>query len=705
MMAPPGGRMGRPGMGPMGAGGPKPSLRKALGVLKNRNYLYLFLASAGGFIGMNMQMVARGILAWELTQSYTQSGLVILSFALPMLMFSLIGGAVADRVNKRNLQLVQQSLTGLLALITAFLVLTDTITIELLFIVGLVQGTFFAFGMPARTPLMAQVVGPERLMAAIALSVASMNATRLIGPAVAGVLIAIQGIEAAYFAQAAMYLVTVPLILLVPSRFGESIDEYESDGRGGWIVRRRLGVVADIKAGLSYVAGDRTIRRLVVLGFIMTLFGMPYVMLLPGFADRDLGLRREAVGYFMAITGIGALFGSLLVAAFTEFDRKPLLQLLNALAAGIGLVLLGVLTISFGIPGVIVALIILGFAFSAFQTLNNTMVVGASQPAYQGRVMSIYMLTFSAMPAMAVPLGIAADRLDGGASLLFIFLGVMITVLFVLSAVLAPRYTFGRHQDTPTWGRGPPGRPPPRDEPTAGQAVAIEVPTAAPLAEETLVEAGATRMRRRAMREYMTVGEIAPRRDYLDGVGGPRSNGTNGNSAKGASGHGANGSNANGGGPRDYGVGEANGGWTAAREYGLDVSETEPATEPATNAAVAAASPLPSASPVTPSPQRSRRPRTVVPFEVWTAPAAAVVPASLPPSAADREASLEVEPERGQPGTEPLPTAGGRYAPPTELVTVPRPTEARSNGARSVLLVTSIVASAATALGALFLRD
>ncbi len=480
------------GMRPMG--GPRPSLRKALGVLRDRNYRNLFLASAGGFVGMNMQMVARGVLAWELTHSYALTGLVSLSMALPIVMFSLIGGAVADRVNKRNLQLVQQTLTGVLALFTAFLVLTGAINLELLFIVGLIQGTFFAFGMPARMPLMAQVVGPERLMPAIALSAASMNATRLIGPAAAGVLIAIRGIEAAYFAQAAIYLLTVPFILLVPSRFGESIDEYESDGRGGGIMQRRAGVFADIKAGLAYVLGDSTIRRLMLLGFITTLFGMPYVLLLPGFVDRDLELPQQALGYLITLTGVGAIGGSLLVAAFTEFDRKPLLQLINALVAGAGLIALGVLSIAFGIPGVIIALLILGFAFSAFQTLNNTMVIGAANPAYRGRVMSIYMLTFSAMPIMAAPLGIAADRIEGGAPVLFIVLGVMITVLFVLSAILAPRYTFGRHDSGPqaapgtgTRGAGT------RDE----DAVEDPQVAAAPaFAEDELVEAAAARPRR-----------------------------------------------------------------------------------------------------------------------------------------------------------------------------------------------------------------
>jgi MFS family permease len=700
--------MGGPGMA---MGGPKPSLRKALGVLGDRNYLYLFLSSAGGFVGMNMQQVARGVLAWELTGSFALTGLVTLSFALPMLLFSLIGGAVADRVNKRNLQLVQQSLTGVLALVTAVLVLTDTITIELLFIVGLIQGTFFAFGMPARTPLMAQVVGPQNLMAAIALSTASMNATRLVGPAAAGILIGIWGIEAAYFAQAAMYLVTVPLILLVPSYLGESIEEYEEDGQGGWIVQRRQGMFSEIRAGLGYVARDATIRRLMVLGFITTLFGMPYVMLLPGFVDRDLGLPQSGLGYLMTVTGVGALFGSLLVASFTEYDRKPFLQLGNALAAGVGLLALGVLTISFGLPGVIVALLITGFAFSAFQTLNNTMVIGASNPAYQGRVMSIYMLTFSAMPIMAAPLGFAADVT--GAPVLFIFLGAMISVLFLLSAVINPRYTFGRHDDRPKWGpRGMPGAAgAARPSAPHAEAVAVPVATEAPPPQAVPAPrplAAAMPAAPRGRRDYMHDGSPHPRRNYMAAESPANGNGSNG--------AGGNGTNGNGAGergtpirvnrPRDYGVGEANGGWTSAREYGLEPGDAD--DEPtnghsATNGngntptgALASASPVRDASPVA-SPSAARPRREIPAFEVWTAPESPrpAAPVATPPEPADTPAP--------EPDSRPA-LSGGRYSPPTEWVDLPPRATNPTNGARNIV-VTGAVAAAASAIGALLLGD
>ncbi|MCZ7576940.1 MAG: MFS transporter [Dehalococcoidia bacterium] len=178
-------------------GGPprstKPSFRAALTVFEYRHYRYLWVSSAFSFTGMQMQQIARALLAWELTKSFGAVGAISLSFGLPMMLFSLIGGSLADRLDKRNLTLMTQVSTAILATFTAVLVATDTITIEMLFAIGLVQGTFFAFGMPARTPLMAEVVGPDNVMSAIAMSNAAMNATRLFGPAVAGVLVAIWG--------------------------------------------------------------------------------------------------------------------------------------------------------------------------------------------------------------------------------------------------------------------------------------------------------------------------------------------------------------------------------------------------------------------------------------------------------------------------------------------------------------------------------
>lgn len=422
-----------PRAGEVGGEGAPSGRLAALAVFANRDYRFLWASSACSFLGMQMQIVGRGLLAWELTRSFTAVGAISLSFGLPMLLFSLVGGAVADRVNKRNLSLTTQIVTVLLAVITALLVATDLMTIELLFLIGLVQGTLFAFNGPARSPLMAMVVGPRQLMSAIAMSNAAMNGTRIVGPAVAGALAA-AGLDLVFWAQAVVYLGAALTLAGVPAERGHPMPLPAGS--------RRPGMVRQIGDGLRYVAREPFLRQLMLLAFIPTLFGMPYVMLMPGFVQRDLGESGSAYGFLLTVSGVGALTGSLGVAMLSDYRRKPLLQFAVGLLAGGSLAALAVLAGICGYPGALAATAVIGFAFTVYQTLNNTMLMQASAPEYYGRVMSISMLTFSAMPLMAAPLGALADAV--GASTLFVVQGGLVAGSVLLVGLANPRTTFGR---------------------------------------------------------------------------------------------------------------------------------------------------------------------------------------------------------------------------------------------------------------------
>ncbi|GBD23324.1 hypothetical protein HRbin29_00985 [bacterium HR29] len=411
----------------------------AFSVFRNRDYRYLWVSSALSFLGMQMQQVGRGLLAWELTHSFTAVGAISLSFGLPMLLFSLVGGAIADRVNKRNLSLATQLVTVALAVLTAVLVATDLITIGYLFAVGLVQGTMFAFNGPARSPLMAMVVGPRQLMSAIAMSNAAMNGTRIVGPAVAGALAA-QGLDAVFWGQAAVYAGAALALTGVPASRGEPMPL----GPGV----RRPAVGRQIVDGVRYVAREPSLRQLMLLAFVPTLFGMPYVMLMPGFVQRDLGQSEAAYGFLLTVSGIGALAGSLTLALLADFRRKPLLQFVTGLASGVSLAALAAAAAAFGYPGALGTTVVIGFTFTVYQTLNNTMVMNTAAPEYYGRVMSIYMLTFSAMPLMAAPLGALADVV--GASALFVVQGCLVAGGVLAIGLANPRFTFG---DAPPSGR------------------------------------------------------------------------------------------------------------------------------------------------------------------------------------------------------------------------------------------------------------
>lgn len=434
--------------GPAGPGsGGKPSFRAALVVFQNRNYRYLWTSSLFSFTGMQMQQVARALLAWELTKSYGAVGLISLSFGLPMLFFSLIGGSLADRFEKRNLTMASQAATAFFAVATAAMLVTDTITIPWLFALGVGGGTAMALGMPARSPLMAQVVGPENVMSAMAMSNAAMNATRLFGPALAGVMVATWNLESVYFLQSALSVISAVILLAVPT------------GLGGLALVQRGSMFREIGNGLAYVARDSRLRQLNISMFAVSFFAMPYVMLLAGFVHEDLNKGDAEFGFLQSVSGVGALVGSLGVATLTQFDRKTLVQWVAGIIGGMGLVALAIFSRSFGYPGAIGATLVLGLALTAYQTLNSTLMMEAAKPEFYGRVMSINMLSFSAMPLMAFPLGKIADHV--GVTNMFIAQGAIVVGIMLVISLLNPGHTFGRApvSERPQFGPRPGGVP------------------------------------------------------------------------------------------------------------------------------------------------------------------------------------------------------------------------------------------------------
>ncbi len=409
-------------MGP-GGGGRRPSIRQAFVSLKLRNYRFLWFSQLAAFTGMQMQIVAQGLLAYQLTGSYASVGIVMLGSGIPQMFLSLVGGAVADRVNKRNLVIGVQFGTAMLALAIAVLTATDVITIPILFVAGVIQGTLFAFNLPARQALLAEIVPHDQLVNAVALNNVAMNSTRVAGPAVAGIMIAAWGVEAAFFAQAFMYLFVIGFLVRLPA----STSHLEGAAQRG-------SVFNEITIGLRYIWDSPTLRLLMVMAFVPTLLGMPYFTLLPGFAVDELGLEADSYGFMFTVTGIGAIVGSIAIATLTDFPRKGLLQIGAGAGFGISLVLLGILSVAFGYGGAIAALIVLGLCSTMYQTLNATMVMSEARPEFYGRVMSVYMLTFSVFPLMATPIGVVADAISASTTFLVLGGGIL---AFIAAITLA----------------------------------------------------------------------------------------------------------------------------------------------------------------------------------------------------------------------------------------------------------------------------
>ena len=415
--------------------------RQTFAALAYRDYRILWFSMVGSFTGMQMQQVARGWLAYQLSGNFTAVGVVMMAWGAPQLVFSLVGGAVADRMDKRRLLVTTQAAVGALALITAVLITVDAMTIPILFVLGLVQGTVFAFNMPARQALLPELVPRERLMNAVALNNAAMNATRIVAPAVAGVLMGLAGVDAVFYLQAAVMILVVVILTRLP-RGTSHIAGAE----------RRGSIAKEIGIGLRYIWTSSDLRLLMLMAFVPVVFGMPYISLLPGFAHDDLEVGEAAFGLLSTVAGIGGLAGALGIASQSGGARLPLMQALMGLGYGLSLIGLGLLSVPFGYPGALAALVVLGLCSMGYMTLNNTMIMGATKPEFHGRVMSVYMLTFSIFPLMSGPLGVLADQT--GAVRTFVFLGSTILLFIVAVIALRPRYVFGRSHIAAPAGAG-----------------------------------------------------------------------------------------------------------------------------------------------------------------------------------------------------------------------------------------------------------
>lgn len=384
----------------------------------------LWVGMLPGTMAMQMGMVTTGYVAYDITGSAAAVGLVSLGSGIPMLLFGLAGGVVADRFPKRNILLLTQTLIGIAAAINAALVIAGVIEIWHLILVSGLQGIGFAFNMPSRQAFIGQLVRRERLMNAVALNNAGMNFSRVVGPSIAGALIAVPFIGAGgvYAIMAAMYAYVVMSLFRIPQR-GEPAGT------------KRPSPLKALGDGFAYIRANGTIFTLLILAFAPVLLGMPYQQLMPVFAGDVFEVGSTGLGLLLTFNGLGALVGSLTIASMTAFRRKGLLQMALGIAFGLSL---AVFAFSQSYIIALVALVVIGFVSSGFQSLNSTLVMSNTEPAYHGRVMSVYMLTFSAMPLGVVPFGALADRY--GAPITIGIGGLVLAVVIALVGIFHPSY-------------------------------------------------------------------------------------------------------------------------------------------------------------------------------------------------------------------------------------------------------------------------
>ncbi|MFN8638865.1 MAG: MFS transporter [Dehalococcoidia bacterium] len=376
--------------------------------LADSNFRLLYLGNVAQFASMQMQLLVRGYLVFQLTGSFAALGTMALANAVPGLIFSPIGGVVADRAPKKTVIQIAQMYNVINAAVLAVLA-AGLFGLHLqfwhLFLSAFLQGGVNSVMMPARQSIISDLVPRDRLMNAIAINTSGQNLMQLIGPALGGFLIAWVSPAAVFALMGAMYGLAVTFTMRLPKHpvyaFTGGAHGPRGRARGG----RGAGAARDLLDGMKYVAKDPIIRLLMVVNFMIVLVAMPYTMLLPGFVKEVLGKGAFEQGIMVALSGVGALGGSLAVAASPETGRGRLML-------GWGL-LLGVALTGFAISTnfwiTLPIMLLIGAGQAGRMSIGQVLVQSYSQDEFRGRVQSVWFMQFSLVQFGTFFVGVLAE--------------------------------------------------------------------------------------------------------------------------------------------------------------------------------------------------------------------------------------------------------------------------------------------------------
>jgi len=332
-------------------------------------------------IGTWIQAVAQSWLVFQLTNSAFLLGFVGFLGSIPVLLLSLFGGVLADRLNKKNILITTQSAFMLLAFLLAVLTQMKLITPQQIMLIALLNGVVMAFDAPSRQAVVVELVGKENLFNAIVLNSIAFNSSRIIGPALAGILVATIGMSGCFYINGISFLAVIIALFLIKIN-----NKFKSE--------RNNTAFKDLKDGLIFIKNNRLILALVTIVGIVSLFGVSYVILMPIFANNILKVGVQGLGVLMSSAGFGALIGALILARLGDFKYKGKLLLVSSFVFSFSLILFS-LSKTYLLS--IIALIFTGGSSVIAVALINTILQTRVRDEFRGRVMSVFMLTFAGM--------------------------------------------------------------------------------------------------------------------------------------------------------------------------------------------------------------------------------------------------------------------------------------------------------------------
>jgi MFS family permease len=378
--------------------------------LRHRNFQLFFSGQLISLTGTWMQTVAQSWLVYRLTGSGLKLGAVGFASQIPVFLFAPIGGIVADRSNRKHVVIATQVASMTLAFVLAALTLTHRVQVWHVFVLAALLGVVNAFDIPGRQSFLVDMVGKDDLMNAIALNSSMFNGARVVGPAMAGVLVARLGEGWCFFANGVSYIAVIAGLMMMNVHAPARV----SDKTSPWV---------HIIEGFQFVNRTAPIRALLVLLGIVSVTGMPYVVLMPIFADKilhrggqefasligshDLGAVR--LGILMGAAGVGALLGALTLAV--RSGVKGLGRWVTVCCAGFGVsLMLFAYSKSFWLS--VLLLLPVGYFIMLQMASSNTLIQVMVPDALRGRVMALYSMMFMGMaPLGALMGGALSDRL------------------------------------------------------------------------------------------------------------------------------------------------------------------------------------------------------------------------------------------------------------------------------------------------------
>ncbi len=387
--------------------------------LRSRDYRLFWAGSLIANLGVWIQTTALGWLVYDMTRKASLLGTISFAGSMPVLVLGLVGGAIADRASRRVIMLSTLSVISAAALVLAVLTATGHIAVWHIIAISMIAGSANALFGPAMQAVIPSIVGQAELMNAISLNSVQFNLARTVGPAIAGLAYGPVGPAGCFALNAAGFLVMVLMIARVRMPRHRAVSAPPL-----W---RALG------DALAYARRHPDIGPGLLLALVMSVFGFPYIILLPALARDALGLGASGLGWLLAAVGAGAVVGGLGLSAAGDVVRKDLAAMGSALAFGVTLAAFAVVRTAYGTA---VLLFIMGILQTVCVASINTTIQMTVRDGMRGRVMSMMtVILFGFVTVGALLVGLAGDRI--GVARALAIGGVVIAAVALLLFVRA----------------------------------------------------------------------------------------------------------------------------------------------------------------------------------------------------------------------------------------------------------------------------